>query len=236
MWRGRLENPPILISGLSPDREQMPFQIHPIKEFLVRPALPGALARLNEIAYNLFWSWDHTLRSLFRRPRSGSLEELRRKPGPAARPHPAGRFGKGRGGPAVSGSVPARRAHCTTRYIQAEPPRRGEMIAYFSMEYGLIDCMPIYSGGLGILSGDHLKSSSDAGLPLVAVGLLYQKGYLQQILNPDGWQQERNPVNDFYTLPVRPVKTDRRVAISWCPVNLPTGPFTSRSGTSMSAV
>ena len=74
------------------------------------------------------------------------------------------------------------------------------------MEYGLIECMPIYSGGLGILSGDHLKSSSDAGIPLVGVGLLYQNGYLQQSLNPDGWQQERNPVNDFFTLPVRPVR------------------------------
>ena len=72
------------------------------------------------------------------------------------------------------------------------------------MEYGLVDCMPIYSGGLGVLSGDHLKAASDASIPLVGVGLLYQKGYLQQSLNPDGWQQERNPVNDFYTLPVRP--------------------------------
>ena len=74
------------------------------------------------------------------------------------------------------------------------------------MEYGLVECMPIYSGGLGVLSGDHLKASSDAGMPLTGVGLLYQKGYLQQALNPDGWQQERNPVNDFYTLPVRPVQ------------------------------
>ena len=79
------------------------------------------------------------------------------------------------------------------------------LVAYFSMEYGLIDCMPIYSGGLGVLSGDHLKASSDAMLPLVGVGLLYQKGYLQQSLDPDGWQQERTPVNDFYSLPVTPV-------------------------------
>src|ERR1043166_1078076 len=65
--------------------------------------------------------------------------------------------------------------------------------------------MPIYSGGLGVLSGDHLKASSDAMLPLVGVGLLYQKGYFQQALDPDGWQQERTPVNDFYSLPVIPV-------------------------------
>src|SRR5260370_6957964 len=73
------------------------------------------------------------------------------------------------------------------------------------MEYGLLDCMPIYSGGLGVLSGDHLKASSDAMLPLTGVGLLYQNGYLQQSLDPDGWQQERTPVNDFYSLPVTPI-------------------------------
>jgi starch phosphorylase len=65
--------------------------------------------------------------------------------------------------------------------------------------------MPIYSGGLGVLSGDHLKASSDALLPLVGVGLLYQNGYLKQTLDPDGWQQEHTPVNDFYSLPVTPV-------------------------------
>jgi glycogen phosphorylase len=101
--------------------------------------------------------------------------------------------------------------------------QRDALIAYFSMEFGLIDCTQIYSGGLGILSGDHLKSSSDAEIPLVGVGLLYQKGYFQQSLNPDGWQQERNPVNDFYTLPVSPVRkpdgTDTVFSIK-----LPAGP------------
>ena len=65
--------------------------------------------------------------------------------------------------------------------------------------------MPIYSGGLGVLSGDHLKASSDAMLPLVGIGLVYQKGYFHQSLGPDGWQQERTPVNDFYSLPMTPV-------------------------------
>ena len=78
------------------------------------------------------------------------------------------------------------------------------LVAYFSMEYGLLDCMPIYSGGLGVLSGDHLKASSDAILPLVGLGLLYQRGYFRQSLDPNGWQQERTPVNDFYSLPITP--------------------------------
>jgi starch phosphorylase len=66
--------------------------------------------------------------------------------------------------------------------------------------------MPIYSGGLGVLSGDHLKASSDATLPLTGVGLLYQNGYFSQSIDPDGWQKERTPVNDFYALPVTPVQ------------------------------
>jgi len=100
------------------------------------------------------------------------------------------------------------RRACDTHdaYLSAAPAERTNMlVAYFSMEYGLVDFMPIYSGGLGVLSGDHLKASSDAMLPLVGVGLLYQRGYLQQSLDPDGWQQERTPVNDFYSLPVTPV-------------------------------
>jgi glycogen phosphorylase len=75
-------------------------------------------------------------------------------------------------------------------------------IAYFSAEYGLTDCLPIYSGGLGILSGDHLKSASDLSIPMVGIGLLYQKGYFRQYLNVDGWQQETYPENDFHVLPV----------------------------------
>ena len=87
--------------------------------------------------------------------------------------------------------------------MAASPRTDGKLIAYFSAEYGLTECLPIYSGGLGVLSGDHLKSSSDSDLPLVGVGLLYQQGYFRQLLNPDGWQQERYPTNDFYTLPAR---------------------------------
>lgn len=78
-------------------------------------------------------------------------------------------------------------------------------IAYFSMEYGLSECLPIYSGGLGVLSGDHLKSASNLCFPLMGMGLLYQKGYFKQYLNIDGWQQESYPDNDFYNLPVLPV-------------------------------
>ena len=73
------------------------------------------------------------------------------------------------------------------------------------MEYGIHECLPIYSGGLGVLAGDHLKTSSDLGLPLVGVGLAYAEGYFRQALNTDGWQGERYPINDWHRMPVSPV-------------------------------
>jgi len=81
-------------------------------------------------------------------------------------------------------------------------------VAYFSAEFGLTDSLRIYSGGLGILAGDHLKAASDLGIPVVGVGLLYRDGYFHQALNAGGWQMEKNPKNDFYQMPGRSVRTD----------------------------
>ncbi|MBY0228163.1 MAG: alpha-glucan family phosphorylase, partial [Gemmataceae bacterium] len=78
----------------------------------------------------------------------------------------------------------------------------GLVVAYFSAEFGIHESVPVYSGGLGVLSGDHLKSASDLGLPLVGVGLMYREGYFRQYLTADGWQQERYPENDFFNLPL----------------------------------
>ncbi len=79
------------------------------------------------------------------------------------------------------------------------------MVAYFSMEFGLSESLPIYSGGLGMLAGDHLKTASDLGVPLVAIGLLYQQGYFRQVIADDGQQLEAYPFNDPGSLPVKPV-------------------------------
>ena len=84
---------------------------------------------------------------------------------------------------------------------------RPPVIAYFSMEFGLTECLQNYSGGLGVLSGDHLKSASDLNIPLVGVGILYQEGYFQQYLNADGYQLELYPLNDYVNLPVK-LQTD----------------------------
>ena len=184
----------------------MSFQIHPLKEFLVRPALPAKLQRMSEIALNLHWSWNHSLRSLFRR-----LDPVIWK---ASNHNPVVMLGRVSQATLERAAADPRyqalyRRACETHdaYLAASSNApSGMLVAYFSMEYGLLDCMPIYSGGLGVLSGDHLKASSDANLPLTGVGLLYQNGYFSQSIDPDGWQKERTPVNDFYALPVTPVE------------------------------
>src|SRR5690348_17903937 len=80
------------------------------------------------------------------------------------------------------------------------------LVAYFSAEFGIAECLSIFAGGLGVLAGDHLKASSDLGLPLVGVGLLYQQGYFRQYLNAAGWQQEALEDNDFHTWPTKPIR------------------------------
>ncbi len=199
----------------------MPFQIQPVKEFLVRPALPTAIARMSDLAYNVLWSWDHTVRSLFRRLDSALWKSCGHNPVLMLGRVPQATLERAA---ADSRFLAAYRRACDrySSYMEHTEPADDRMIAYFSMEYGLVECMPIYGGGLGVLSGDHLKAASDGAVPLVGVGLLYQKGYLQQSLNPDGWQQERNPINDFYTLPVRPVR-DEDGKEAMVTVKLPTG-------------
>ena len=86
---------------------------------------------------------------------------------------------------------------------------KNDLIAYFSAEYGLDQTIPIYSGGLGILSGDHLKSASDLGIPLVAVGLLYKNGYFHQKINGYGQQETEYNNIDLYSLPINPVKDEK---------------------------
>ena len=202
----------------------MPFHIRPVREFLVRPAIPAPLSRMSELAYNLLWSWEPPIRALFRR-----LDPVLWKDSGY---NPVMMLGR------VSQET-LERAAADPRYLahyaqacqrydghmqSGRAAANGKVIAYFSAEYGLSECLPIYSGGLGILSGDHLKSASDLNLPLIGVGLLYQQGYFRQFLNADGWQQERYSDNDFYTLPIQSVKDgfgeDLKVTIK-----LPTGPL-----------
>ncbi len=181
----------------------------PIRTFNVSPSLPEKLEPLRKLAYNLHWDWNLEAKNLFQR--------LERDLWRATRHNPVlmlGQISQARlTEVAEDDGFLAHMDRAVSRlenYLQERfwyQKQRGktgkqECYAYFCAEYGLTQCLPIYSGGLGVLAGDHLKSASDIGLPLVAVGLLYQEGYFAQYLNADGWQQENYPINDFYNMPL----------------------------------
>ncbi|GIU76446.1 MAG: alpha-glucan phosphorylase [Bryobacteraceae bacterium] len=183
----------------------MAFQIRPVKEFLVSPALPPELSRLGELAYNFLWSWRQPIRTVFSRLDPAMWKECRRNPVLMLGRVSQETLQKAAADPRY---VALYETACRDfdEYMAQQPPPDGIRVAYFSMEYGLLESVSIYSGGLGILSGDYLKAASDANFGLVGVGLLYQKGYLEQHLNPDGWQVEKYPINDFFTWPVQPAQ------------------------------
>jgi glycogen phosphorylase len=186
--------------------------MHPVKTFHVRPALPERLHALEDLAYNLRWSWDHETINLFRRLDRSLWEESGHNPVLMLGAIPQNRLQElaqddafvahvGAVAAALRDYVSSTRTWYQKQYGAASDP----LVAYFSMEFGLTESLPIYSGGLGILAGDHLKAASDLGVPMVGVGLLYQRGYFRQYLTSDGYQQERRPSNDFSVMPLRPV-------------------------------
>lgn len=188
--------------------------MRPIRTITVIPALPEKISRLRELAYNLCWSWDHETIDLFRRLDRDLWETSGHNPVRmlgVMRQEALDAIASDEGFLAQMERV----LHRFDQYIgnttawypktygsAAAPGQPPLLIAFFSPEFGLADAIPLYSGGLGVLSGDSLKSASDMGLPLVGVGLLYQQGYFRQYLNADGWQGERYPVNDFYNMPI----------------------------------
>ncbi|MBN1907278.1 MAG: alpha-glucan family phosphorylase [Deltaproteobacteria bacterium] len=184
----------------------------PLKKYNVVPNLPITLEPLRKLAYNLRFSWRGEIRDIFRRIDPGLWTECRHNPvlmlGLVSQERLV-ELSKDQGFMALLERV----SQDFDRYLSRPRiqsldylPAKGFKVAYFSAEFGLAGCLPIYSGGLGILSGDHLKSSSDLNIPLVGVGLLYQEGYFSQYLSNDGWQMERYPVNDFNNMPVTLVR------------------------------
>ena len=184
--------------------------VQPVAQVKVAPKLPPELGRLHELTYNLRWAWDHEAISLFRRLDPDLWEETHHNP-----EWMLGRMNQNRLNALVQDSSfmahYARACRSFDEYMTSEDTwfanhygdmKKKPVIAYFSMEFGLTECLQNYSGGLGVLSGDHLKSASDMDIPLVGVGILYQEGYFQQYLNADGWQQESYPLNDYVNLPV----------------------------------
>jgi len=178
-----------------------------IRKFTVRAVLPEPLAALEELAGNLRWSWHEPTRQLFERIAPDVWRDIGTDP------------------VALLGAVDPRRLEELARdhdYVREVNSIRDELrdyltqprwyqglegekpaaIAYFSPEFGIAAALPQYSGGLGILAGDHLKSASDLGLPLVGVGLFYRAGYFSQAISPDGWQMESYPLLDPDGLPL----------------------------------
>jgi len=180
--------------------------------FEVKPNIPEKLSSLNFLAYNLHWCWDHTIRDLFRRMDPDLWEEVYHNPVKLL-----GRINQRKYRELLKDdgfmdhyeqALGTLGSYVTERnWFQKEyPEKSGFKTAYFSAEFGIHECLPVYSGGLGILAGDHLKSASDLGIPLIAVGLAYQKGYMQQYLNADGWQQETYIINEFSSIPMERMK------------------------------
>ncbi|KUF15006.1 alpha-glucan family phosphorylase [Streptomyces silvensis] len=182
-----------------------------IRRFTVRPVLPAPLGPLNELARNLRWSWHAGTRDLFRDVDPDLWADSGHDPVRLLGAVPSARLAAlaaddtflrrlGEAAADLRAYVTGERWYQERQHApDAELPRA---IAYFSPEFGVTAALPQYSGGLGILAGDHLKAASDLGVPLVGVGLLYRHGYFRQSLTRDGWQQEHYPVLDPNELPL----------------------------------
>jgi len=181
----------------------------PIATLKVRPYLPEPLKPLLSIAYNLRWSWDHAAIDLFRRFDRQLWEDAGRNPVRLLGMIDQSLLDKAANDESFMAHMNGVKEHLEhylsgkgAWYHREHSEADGMLVAYFSAEFGVTESVPIFAGGLGVLAGDHLKASSDLGLPLVGVGLLYQQGYFRQYLNAAGWQQEAFEENDFHTLPI----------------------------------
>jgi len=177
--------------------------------------LPQRIARLSDLAYNLWWTWEKDARDLFARIDEHLWERTSHNPVQFLRQLDRAKLN------AVSHdrSYLSEYDHIVALfddYMAAEdtwftrnyPDLLTRPVAYFSTEFGLHETLPIYAGGLGVLSGDHIKEASDLGLPLVAMGFLYTQGYFSQHITEDGWQEAREVHLSFDELPVLPVLTE----------------------------
>jgi starch phosphorylase len=187
--------------------------MQPISTFTVSSDLPEALAPLRTLAMNLRWTWHRPAVDLFRDLDPDAFEASGGHPIAMLPLVPACRLAQVARDDAFLARM-REQAQDLADYLDSDRwfqrtvvAEEGEQAptAYFSMEFGLTPTLPIYSGGLGILAGDHLKSASDLGVPLVGVGLLYQWGYFSQSLDASGWQQEEYRHNDPELLPIQPV-------------------------------
>ena len=181
----------------------------------VNPQLPKRIEKLSTISNNLWWSWNTEFLRLFRKIDQDLWEKCGKNPVKFLKEVSQDRLEM------AAKDIQFLKEYDknvenfenymnsnNTWFANKYPENKNDLIAYFSAEYGLDETIPIYSGGLGILSGDHLKSASDLGIPLVAVGLLYKNGYFHQKINGNGEQETEYNDIDLYNLPIQPVKTE----------------------------
>ncbi|MGB9771393.1 MAG: alpha-glucan family phosphorylase [Candidatus Kapaibacteriota bacterium] len=179
----------------------------PVQSFIVTAKLPQKIAKLKELAYNYWWCWNYDAKELFIRVNNKLWDEVNHNPVLLINKltqEELEELASQKEFVAFLDSVYER----FRNYLESEGwydtlgVNQVGTIAYLSPEYGINESFPNYSGGLGVLSGDHLKTASDLGLPLVGIGLLYQQGYFRQKLTQSGWQNELYIPNDFYSLPL----------------------------------
>lgn len=183
-----------------------------IRRFSVRPVLPARIVALGDLSMNLRWSWHPPLRDLFESINPERWASVGADPVAMLSAMPVEELDALAADEAFVARVDEAKQDLDRylgedRWFQQWASEQGDKgapssIAYFSPEYGIAAALPQYSGGLGILAGDHLKSASDLGLPIVGVGLFYKTGYFRQSFNRDGWQQEDYPVLDPDGLPL----------------------------------
>ena len=181
----------------------------------VVPQLPERIKKLPDIANNLWWSWNTEFLGLFQEIDSDLWEKVEKNPVKFLKLVSQERIEKMSEDPnfikKYDGVVENFENYMDSKdtwFSKSYPKNKDDLIAYFSAEFGIDEILPIYSGGLGILAGDHLKSASDLGLPFVAIGLLYKNGYFQQKINTRGEQCCEYHNIDLYNLPIIPVKDE----------------------------
>ncbi|HKN96565.1 MAG TPA: DUF3417 domain-containing protein, partial [Pseudonocardiaceae bacterium] len=198
-----------------------------LRRFTVRPGLPAPLAELHTLAMNLRWTWHPATQDLFAAIDPETWAAVGADPLRLLGEVPAATLDRLAADPDFLARIDAaagdlRRYLTEPRWYQREitGDRAPAAIAYFSMEFGVTEVLPNYSGGLGVLAGDQLKAASDLGVPLIGVGLLYRSGYFRQSLSLDGWQVEHYPVIDPRGLPLEPLTESTGLPVL-IPVRMP---------------
>ncbi|MCE1255709.1 MAG: alpha-glucan family phosphorylase, partial [Anaerolineae bacterium] len=178
-----------------------------------RFSLPRRINRLPDLAYNMWWVWNPDAQSLFALLDRNLWEKCNHNPvaflNQVERPRLNATINDRFYLEIYDRVINRFDNYLNNRqqawFSQTYPEAANQLIAYFSFEFGLHESLPVYAGGLGILSGDHLKEASDLGMPMVGIGFIYNQGYFTQHLTEDGWQETRNYYLNFFQMPIFPV-------------------------------